>query len=71
MSYMKETVRLTREEAENKYVELIMKYGNPEYWVRRGVKYFDNEELCSQLEEIHKPDWGMSFEYYEVSEEDN
>lgn len=70
---VKSKIKLTRDEAERKYVDLIMKHGNPEYflWNRECVHDYDDQELESNLEEMNDiATVGKGFENYRIVRED-
>lgn len=64
---IKSTVKLTRDEAERKYVGLLTRYTNRSYVMEMWVKGLDDRELESNLEEMNdQVNQGEGFENYRI-----
>jgi len=43
---------MTRDEAERKYVELIMSVGNPRYFIYQLTRHYTLEDLVEEIESL-------------------
>lgn len=67
----KTTVELERYEAENKYADLIVKHGNPHYFIHKIISEWDAEHLEEELEEMNDlASGGEGFENYRIKDEE-
>jgi len=65
---VKTTVKLDRAEADNRYADLIVKHGNPHYFIYKVIR--DWEDYL--LEEMNdQANGGEGFENYKIVEEDD
>lgn len=68
---VKSTVTLDRGDAENKYADLIVKHGNPHYFIYKTIGGWDDNELAEKLEEMNdQASGGEGFENYTIEAED-
>ena len=44
--------KIQRHEAEKLYADWVMGFGNPVYFINKGVRDWDDEYLIEQLEEV-------------------
>ena len=62
-------MKLSREDAEIKYAELIMKYGNPLYFIYSYLRNLDDEYLVESLQNLENTYFDNHGEY-EIYEEE-
>lgn len=68
---VKSTVMLSRNEAENRYADLIMRYGNPKFFIFKDIGNWETDYLEEQLEEMNdQANEGEGFENYIIEEEE-
>ncbi len=68
---VKSTVELERGDAENKYADLIVKHGNPHYFIHKIISEWDNDYLEEQLEELNdQAAGGEGFANYRIKDEE-